>query len=99
MKMNKEQFLKTEFGGELESTITAWDDALSRNREDTANAHHRVTLVARCTRFGWLPMGGKEFSCFCKGSSVRLERIGDWNEEEVFINDNGVSSWTWELRM
>lgn len=34
MKMNKEQFLKTEFGGELESTITAWDDALSRNRED-----------------------------------------------------------------
>ena len=32
MKMNKEQFLKTEFGGELESTITAWDDALSRNR-------------------------------------------------------------------
>lgn len=36
MKMNKEQFLKTEFGGELESTITAWDDALSRNREDAA---------------------------------------------------------------
>ena len=34
MKMNKEQFLKTEFGGELESTITAWDDAQSRNRED-----------------------------------------------------------------
>ena len=27
MKMNKEQFLKTEFGGELESTITAWDYA------------------------------------------------------------------------
>lgn len=26
MKMNKEQFLKTEFGGELESTITASDD-------------------------------------------------------------------------
>lgn len=24
MKMNKEQFLKTEFGGELESTITAY---------------------------------------------------------------------------
>ena len=44
-------------------------------------------------------MGGKKFSCFCKGSSVKLERIGDWNEEEVFINDNGVSSWTWELRM
>ena len=34
MKMNKEQFLKTEFGVELESTITAWYDALSRNRED-----------------------------------------------------------------
>lgn len=44
--------------------------------------------------FRWLPMGGKKVSCFCKGSSVRLERIGDWNEEEVFINDNGVSSWT-----
>ncbi len=49
--------------------------------------------------FGRLPMGAKKFSCFCKGSSVRLDRIGDWNEEEVFINDNGVSSWTWELRM
>lgn len=36
--MNKEQFLKTEFGGELESTITAWDDALSRNREDTVDS-------------------------------------------------------------
>lgn len=44
-------------------------------------------------------MGGKNIPCFCKGSSVRLERIGDWNEEEVFINDNGVSSWTWEFRM
>ena len=44
-------------------------------------------------------MGAKKISCFCKGSSVRLDRIGDWNEEEVFINDNGVSSWTWELRM
>lgn len=44
-------------------------------------------------------MGAKKFSCFCKGSGVRLDRIGDWNEEEVFINDNGVSSWTWELRM
>lgn len=39
MKMNKEQFLKTEFGGELESTITAWDDALSRNREDQLDHH------------------------------------------------------------
>ena len=28
MKLNKEQFLKTEFGGELECTITAWDKAL-----------------------------------------------------------------------
>ena len=45
------------------------------------------------------PDGEKNIPCFCKGSSVRLERIGDWNEEEVFINDNGVSSWTWELRM
>ena len=34
MKLNKEQFLKTEFGGELESTITVWDDALNRNREN-----------------------------------------------------------------
>lgn len=30
MKMNKEQFLKTEFGGELESTITAWVPAETR---------------------------------------------------------------------
>ena len=45
------------------------------------------------------PDGEKNIPCFCNGSSVRLERIGDWNEEEVFINDNGVSSWTWELRM
>ncbi len=33
MKLNKEAFLKTEFGGELECTITAWDEALERNTQ------------------------------------------------------------------
>lgn len=31
MKLNKEEFLKTEFGSELECTIIAWDEALERN--------------------------------------------------------------------
>lgn len=38
MKLNKEKVLKTEFGGELECMITAWDQALEKNRrtgEDT----------------------------------------------------------------
>ena len=29
-------------------------------RKHSANAHHRVILITRYTRFGWLPMGGKE---------------------------------------
>lgn len=31
MKLNKEQFLKTEFGSELECTITAWNQALEKH--------------------------------------------------------------------
>lgn len=31
MKLNKEQFLKTEFGSELERTIIAWDEALEKH--------------------------------------------------------------------
>lgn len=31
MKLNKEQFLKTEFGAELECTITAWNQALEKH--------------------------------------------------------------------
>lgn len=32
MKLNKEGFLKSEFGGELECMITAWDKTLEKNR-------------------------------------------------------------------
>lgn len=37
MKLNKEQFLKSEFGSELEGVIKAWDIALqqSRNASET----------------------------------------------------------------
>ncbi|MBR2401953.1 MAG: hypothetical protein IKB01_04160 [Lachnospiraceae bacterium] len=31
MKLNKEQFLKTEFGSELECMITAWNQALEKH--------------------------------------------------------------------
>lgn len=31
MKLNKEQFLKTEFGSELECAITAWNQALEKH--------------------------------------------------------------------
>lgn len=32
MKIDKEKFLKTEFGGGLECTITTWDQALEKKR-------------------------------------------------------------------
>ena len=34
MKLNKEQFLKSEFGSEMECVITAWDMALQRGTKD-----------------------------------------------------------------
>lgn len=38
MKMNKEQFLKTEFGGELESTITAYEAVINELKEQLLKA-------------------------------------------------------------
>lgn len=35
MKLNKDKFLKTEFGSELESTIKCWDNALEERRKVT----------------------------------------------------------------
>lgn len=44
--------------------------------------------------------GSKNIPCFCKGSSVRLERMGDWYEEEIcFISDCSNGSWNWLFRM
>lgn len=36
MLMNKQKFMKTEFGQELEGVIRAWDMALEQSREDSA---------------------------------------------------------------
>lgn len=45
MKLNKEQFLKTEFGAELECTITAWDQALEKNRRTGEDKEILKTLA------------------------------------------------------
>lgn len=45
MKLNKEKFLKTEFGGELECTITAWDQALEKNRRTGEDKEILKTLA------------------------------------------------------
>ncbi len=36
MKFNKEKFLESEFGGELECVITSWDLALQKNRSEAS---------------------------------------------------------------
>ena len=36
MELNKEKFLKSEFGGELECVITSWDIALQKNRHEAS---------------------------------------------------------------
>lgn len=36
MELNKEKFLKSEFGGELECVITLWDIALQKNRHEAS---------------------------------------------------------------
>lgn len=35
MKLNKEKFMKTEMGGELEGTIRTWDKAIDERRKAT----------------------------------------------------------------
>lgn len=35
MKLNKEKFMKTEMGGELEETIRTWDKAIDERRKAT----------------------------------------------------------------
>ena len=37
MKFDKEKFLKTDFGEELELTIRCWDDALEKRRKARCN--------------------------------------------------------------
>ena len=44
MKLNKEQFLKSEFGSELEGVIKAWDIALQQSR----NASETLRDLAWC---------------------------------------------------
>lgn len=36
MKLNKEKFMKTEMGGELEETIRTWDKALDEKEDGMA---------------------------------------------------------------
>ena len=45
MKLNKEQFLKTGFGGELECMVTAWDQALEKNCHTSADKETLSTLA------------------------------------------------------
>lgn len=45
MKLNKKKFLKTEFGGELECMITAWDQALEQNRRTGEDKTNLKTLA------------------------------------------------------
>lgn len=45
MKLNKEKFLKAEFGSELECTITAWDQALEKNRRTGEDKEILKTLA------------------------------------------------------
>lgn len=45
MKLDKEKFLKTKFGGELECMITAWDQALGKNRRTGENKEILKTLA------------------------------------------------------
>lgn len=39
MKLNKEKFLQTELGAELEETIRYWDNALEKRREAKAGVN------------------------------------------------------------
>lgn len=41
MKLNKEKFMKTEMGGELEETIRTWDKALDERRRKTSQNHRQ----------------------------------------------------------
>lgn len=47
MKLNKEKFLKTEFGCELKCMITAWDSALEKNRR-TGDDRDILNTLAWC---------------------------------------------------
>ena len=47
MKLNKEKFLKTEFGCELECMITTWNQALEKNRR-TGDDKDILNTLAWC---------------------------------------------------
>lgn len=94
MKMNKEQFLKTEFGGELESTITAWDDALSRNREDK----EVLRTLAWCqAQWEVYRMAIKHFYGVEYHFTRTDEYYGLCTEQTVYIRDNGKMLFIYEL--
>lgn len=45
MKLKKKKFLESEFGGELECMITAWDQALENNRRTGDDKENLKTLA------------------------------------------------------
>ena len=46
-KLNKEEFLNTEFGGELEYTITTWDQTLEKDSQ-TGEGKENIKTLAWC---------------------------------------------------
>ena len=50
MKLNKEKFMKTEMGGELEETIRTWDKAIDERRKATPGIANTGTTLAEAVR-------------------------------------------------
>ena len=64
MELNKEKFLKSEFGGELECVITSWDIALQKNRHEASTLRDLAWCQAQ-----W------ELSIFMELSITSLEQM------------------------
>lgn len=50
MKLNKEQFLKSEFGSELEGVIKAWDIALQHSSKQPSGQQYGKIYHGHCHR-------------------------------------------------
>lgn len=52
MKLNKEKFMKTEMGGELEETIRTWDKAIDERRKATPETMEKI-IADGVVKRGW----------------------------------------------
>ena len=57
MKLNKEKFMKTEMGGELEETIRTWDKAIDERRKTRTDEYFGVCSEDESI---WLMKEGRE---------------------------------------